>query len=128
MSEVTFEDWDDLNDLSWFNKDEGWAAAALGRTYHYQDGIWNLVETPTEVNLQGIDMVTPEEGWVVGHDGTILHYFQSKWVLVDSPVSQSLSDVDMVNDMEGWAVGGLGREPTGFCYPTAGGLDQHLSG
>jgi hypothetical protein len=70
-----------FSDISMVGPDEGWAIGSGGwtvggvsATWHYSNGTWQTVPSPTENGLLSIAMVSPDEGRAVGWEGVILHY------------------------------------------------------
>jgi photosystem II stability/assembly factor-like uncharacterized protein len=75
-----------------------------------QDGVWEVVTSPTGNSLWGVDMVNADEGWAVGQDGAMVRYRNGQWQNVSGPGVETLHAVDMVSLGDGWAVGGGGQD------------------
>lgn len=62
----------------------------------------------SDLNLNGISMVSPGEGWAVGRQGpqpVLLHYTRGRWILTPAPTYLWLAGVCMTAATDGWAVG-----------------------
>jgi photosystem II stability/assembly factor-like uncharacterized protein len=94
-----------LRALSMVGANEGWAVGEAGTIFHYQNGQWQAIESPTQNGLSSLAMVSANEGWAVGDHSTILHYQDGRWQLVSEAAPLELRDVDWLDNGEGWAVG-----------------------
>ncbi|HEY3993137.1 MAG TPA: hypothetical protein VGM01_09690 [Ktedonobacteraceae bacterium] len=73
-----------LQTIAMVSADEGWTmgidgANNQGVIYHYIDGKWTSVTSPTNQAMTHLVMLSPNEGWAVGTAATILHYSQGAW-------------------------------------------------
>ncbi|HID87040.1 MAG TPA: hypothetical protein EYP55_06620, partial [Anaerolineae bacterium] len=96
-----------LRDVHMVSPDEGWAVGEQGIILHYQDGQWSRYDSPTRINLNGIDMVSANDGWIVGDEAYQVWYNghwggtgDSKWIGGD----KAIHDVSMASPTYGWSV------------------------
>jgi photosystem II stability/assembly factor-like uncharacterized protein len=73
-----------LQAVAMVSASEGWAmgvdpASNHGVIYHYLNGQWTAVVSPTTQGMARIVMLSPDEGWAAGTGGTILHYAHGTW-------------------------------------------------
>lgn len=92
---------------------EGWAGGVFGSLYYWDNTAWTEVNSPVNVDINAIDILSSNDIWAVGggydlslseYHGTIIHREGDAWVVVMSPTS-ILTDIDMVSTDFGWAVG-----------------------
>jgi hypothetical protein len=119
------------SDLAMLGPDEGWAVTSRGLIFHYLNGNWEAVPSPTERDLHAIVMPNPDEGWASGY-GVLLHYQGQRWeeVPFDNKRFNSyfFDDIEMINSTEGWIVGDtiLHYQNGLFQEVTPLGLDEPL--
>jgi photosystem II stability/assembly factor-like uncharacterized protein len=89
------------------SSDEGWAVGELGTIFHYYDGRWSQYDSPTRINLNGIDMVSTDDGWIVGDEAYQVWYNgywgstgDSKWI----GGNKAIHAVSMASPTYGWSV------------------------
>ena len=73
-----------LQAIAMVSPDEGWTMGMDGTNdhgviYHYINGKWTDVSSPTSQSMTHIVMLSPSEGWAVGNAATILHYSHGAW-------------------------------------------------
>jgi len=71
---------------------------------------WNLLSSPTQLNLGGVYAVNSQVAFVVGESGTILKTSNGgkDWVIQASGTSSHLDGVYFADEKTGWAVGDVG--------------------
>lgn len=112
---------DDLFDVSFSGKKDGWACGRMGSVLHTANGgeTWVGQESGTDFTLSSICFVDRKTGWAVGDGGTIIHTRDGgvTWEKQKSPVPYFLMGVDFVNGRKGWIV----TERTHILYTEDGG-------
>jgi len=68
-----------------------------------------VYNTPTDKNLNGIDVVSSSDIWAVGNSGEILHYDGNDWSEFIDLGEQDLYAVEMTAADDGWAGGESGK-------------------
>lgn len=115
------EFFDDLFDVSFPVKSEGWVSGRWGLILHTDDGgkTWRRQETGMDYSLFAICFVDNEYGWAVGDNGSIMHTKNGgeRWFSQESPVPFLLMDVCFVDRKNGWAV----TEQTHILHTVDGG-------
>jgi photosystem II stability/assembly factor-like uncharacterized protein len=104
-----------LHSFAMVSVNEGWAVGDGGAIVHYLNGVWQAVDSPTNLTLRSVAMASTSEGWAVGGDynypdslRVILHYTAGVWHIweeANSPFKNILYSVTMISEDEGWAVG-----------------------
>ena len=74
----------DLQAVAMVSPGEGWAMGVenVPKTnviYHYLNGHWGSIISPTSQAITRIIMLSPDEGWAVGSAATILHFYHGTW-------------------------------------------------
>lgn len=110
----------DLRSVAMVSANDGWAVGNFyfnvgglrGVIWHYHDGQWALISSPTKSGLSGVTALPDGEAWAVGDGGTILHERGGAWTQVATGTTDDLRSVAMISPTEGWAVGGNYQLPT----------------
>lgn len=74
-----------------------------------KEGEWEIITSPTQMNLNAIDAVSSTDVWAVGgerYEGVILHWDGSSWSIISEDLSEPLIAVSMIDAIDGWAFGG----------------------
>jgi len=76
----------DLTAVALVSPSEGWAVGLhsvnngqAGAIFHYTQGRWVQVNSPTHSAWYALDMLSADNGWAGGTDGTLLQYADGKW-------------------------------------------------
>jgi peptide/nickel transport system permease protein len=84
----------------------GIAVGRLGTAYIYRAGEgWSDVETPVDVDLNGVALGSDGRGLAVGNNGTILLLDGDQWQAIDAPVPASLNAVAWIDTSSALMVG-----------------------
>jgi photosystem II stability/assembly factor-like uncharacterized protein len=105
---------DNLFDVHFVNKTEGWAVGSRATILHTENGgeTWECQQATDgiealadNIDLYGLHFVGSGKGWAVGDKGTIIHMDGQGWKRQSSGTDVLLRDVFFINDTFGWAVG-----------------------
>jgi peptide/nickel transport system permease protein len=84
----------------------GIAVGRLGTAYAYRAGEgWSDIETPVEVDLNGVALGTDGRGLAVGNNGTILLLDSGNWQAISAPAAASLNAVAWIDTNSALIVG-----------------------
>lgn len=75
---------------------------------------WQQVQSPTNADLYGVEMISSKEAWAVGAQGTVLHFLNGTWQNMNYPIPQTSTwrSIDFCNPGSGWVVGHQGVDET----------------
>lgn len=54
-----------------------------GEIWHYQNGIWREIQSPTNVTIEQVKAIAPNGFYAVGQAGVILHGSGDQWEIID---------------------------------------------
>jgi photosystem II stability/assembly factor-like uncharacterized protein len=98
-----------LNDVCFYDKNKGWAAADSGYIMLTTDAgyTWEEKHIGTDDRLFGICFYDQNTGWVAGNHGTIMQSTDggSSWTAQQSGTGNALKDICFTDASNGWAVG-----------------------
>ena len=76
----------DFSAVAMVSPTEGWAVGTAysntgqtGAIFHYSQGQWTQVDSPTHSTWNALAMVSADNGWTGGSQGTLLQYEDGKW-------------------------------------------------
>lgn len=75
---------------------------------------WQQVQSPTNADLYGVEMISNKEAWAVGAQGAVLHLLNGTWQTMSYPIPQTYTwrSIDFCNPGSGWVVGHQGADET----------------
>ena len=98
-----------LNDISFINKDQVWIAGDKGTLLYKKDSEWREYHPkPTFEDLYSIEIIDEHNGWAVGANGTIIIFDGENWKPIVSPTKKNLLSVCFKDRENGIAVGESG--------------------
>lgn len=78
-------------------------------TYVSKPVPWERMSSPTQENLNRIQVLAFNNRWIVGDNGTILHYdISGEWRKVDVPYKFDFTDIECIDSRNIWVVGSKG--------------------
>lgn len=76
----------DFSAVALVSPTEGWAvgsastnAGTTGAIFHYSQGKWTQIDSPTHSTWKALAMVSADNGWTGGSQGMLLQYEDGKW-------------------------------------------------
>ena len=94
---------------------------------------WDIIETPTNEQLNKVSFVDTQTGWAAGFNGAIIKTSDGgdSWVDQSRTFNQNISSIYMINTSTGWAVApvfpdGSGNEPGSKILKTIDGGDTWI--
>lgn len=103
---------EDLYDVRFIDRNEGWVVGVFGAVYQTLDGgkHWTQQRTPTTQHLYGVSFTDVKNGWAAGRGGEIIHTTDggANWYRQQSNTTKHLFKIHFVDPNEGWAVGDWG--------------------
>lgn len=88
-SEISFSPMSEVNfsAVALVSPTEGWAVGSTyingggqtGAIFHYSQGQWTQIASPTHSTWNTLAMVSADNGWTGGSQGTLLQYEDGKW-------------------------------------------------
>ena len=125
----------ELNDIFFFDADQGWAVGDRGVIWQTQDGgrNWRLVDSPATCRLESIHFCDANHGWIVGgwihplthaSSAAVLYTENGghKWTRLDAPNIPAMKWVRFHDRRRGWAAAtNSSVYSSGFLYTDDGG-------
>ncbi|MDQ7064387.1 MAG: FG-GAP-like repeat-containing protein [candidate division KSB1 bacterium] len=97
-----------------FSQDLGYTFTNTNSIFKYENGIWQKINLPYDVELTNVFFVQPEMIWVTyqlpsHYREDVLLYHRGKWQQVEIPHVDQLLGMAFADENHGWAVGRWGE-------------------
>ncbi len=103
-----------IKEARFFNRNLGYAFTNTNSIFKYENGIWQRIELPYDVELTSVFFVLPEMIWATyqlpsHYREDVLLYYRGRWQQVEIPHVDQLLGMAFVDENHGWAVGSWGE-------------------
>jgi len=95
----------DLHDVFMINDSLGWAVGKGGVILKYYNGMWNIYESPVNVELNKVSFINENTGWIAGERGTILKYENGDWKNVATDFRTNFYSIKIINENKVYIAG-----------------------